>query len=763
MRKVMKTARSVAVIAISSVVILASAMAQTTPDIIGYGGGQITWTNVDPALYYTVEWRPSMTGTNTWTNSFRSLQDLQSVSPTMTANVPMFLRIVGRTNAIQTKTLSPTTNNIEAGYYEATTLSVVDPNLATGNIRSGVNIFGVPGKVEVVDTSSGSALASDIRAGKSAWAAGLQVDGIMPTRTLSSANDTLLAGYYAGTTLNAVDSDLIPANIRRGVTIFGMVGDNNVVNTSAGTAVAGDMLAGKVAYVAGAAVTGTVPAGTNLVGTNGALIITITNGLYSGAKTVTAGDSNLVSGNIRSGINIFGVAGSNAVMDTTTGNATAGDILTGKMAYVNGLAVTGNVPTGVNLTGVNGSLVITITNGLYSGAKTATAIDTNLVTGNIKSGVNIFGVSGSNTIVDTTSEPNLVTGNIRAGVTIFGVAGNSNVVNTSSGDAVTGDILSGKKAWVAGVERTGAMPNRGAVNITPGTTSQTVVLGYHNGSGSVAGDAALISANIRKGTTIFGVTGNTNVVDTSPGTAVAGDLLVGKIAYVDGLAVTGNVPAGANLTGTPGSLVVTIASGLYTGSKTATANDPNLAAFSIKTNVTIFGISGTYEGSIVYTYTNTTAAIPKTGQTTAYQTGDAGDLETGIVWPSPRFTIQADTNVVLDNLTGLMWARHADYWRVEWSNAVDTCNNVIFGGYSDWRLPNRRELFSLVDDSQGTSSTVALPVGHPFIGALADYYWTSSTVDVYPNNAWYVRMDVGLISYANKSTTYQVWPVRGGP
>jgi len=45
------------------------------------------------------------------------------------------------------------------------------------------------------------------------------------------------------------------------------------------------------------------------------------------------------------------------------------------------------------------------------------------------------------------------------------------------------------------------------VAITPGTSAQAISAGYHNGSGSVAGDANLVAANIKAGVTIFGVTG----------------------------------------------------------------------------------------------------------------------------------------------------------------------------------------------------------------------------------------------------------------
>jgi hypothetical protein len=51
------------------------------------------------------------------------------------------------------------------------------------------------------------------------------------------------------------------------------------------------------------------------------------------------------------------------------------------------------------------------------------------------------------------------------------------------------------------------MPDHGAVTITPGTSAQPIDAGYHNGSGSVEGDADLVAGNIADGVEIFGVTG----------------------------------------------------------------------------------------------------------------------------------------------------------------------------------------------------------------------------------------------------------------
>ncbi len=167
-------------------------------------------------------------------------------------------------------------------------------------------------------------------------------------------------GYYEGKTATAGDTDLIAANIKSGINIFGVDGNGNVVDTSGGTASAGDILAGKIAFSAGSQITGivvncaieggngcyansgywTAAAGGNVSGGAGLLTFDIPNGYYSG-KTATAGDMDLIAANIKAGVSIFGIDGNSNVMDTSTGTASAGDILSGKKAWVEGMEITG--------------------------------------------------------------------------------------------------------------------------------------------------------------------------------------------------------------------------------------------------------------------------------------------------------------------------------------------------------------------------------------------------------------------------------------
>jgi hypothetical protein len=164
----------------------------------------------------------------------------------------------------------------------------------------------------------------------------------------------------------------------------------------------------------------------------------------------------------------------------------------------------------------------------------------------------------------------------------------------AAGDATAADLLAGKTASTDAGDITGTMTNNGAVTITPGTVDQAIPSGYHNGSGKVFGDTDLISANIKSGINIFGVAGNSNVVDTSAGDATAAQILSGKKAYVDGALVTGTISSKAAATITPGTTNQTIAAGQYLSGAQTISGDADLAAANIKKDINIFGVTGTF-------------------------------------------------------------------------------------------------------------------------------------------------------------------------
>ena len=183
------------------------------------------------------------------------------------------------------------------------------------------------------------------------------------------------------------------------------------------------------------------------------------------------------------------------------------------------------------------------------------------------------------------------------------------------------------------------------------------------------------------------------------------------------------------------------------------------------------------------TGTRSPAPVPRTGQTLCYSdfdpgvennqipckgTGQDGDLQKGVVWPSPRFTDNLN-GTVTDNLTRLVWLKNANCMAgkktrteaLEFANALydhpiapfpsDDCGLSDGSKAGTWRLPNLFELISLLDISQ---EGPPLPVGHPFQNVQTDDYWTSSY------SAYYADLGVGwIVQFRSGMTNLKSWTV----
>ena len=171
-----------------------------------------------------------------------------------------------------------------------------------------------------------------------------------------------------------------------------------------------------------------------------------------------------------------------------------------------------------------------------------------------------------------------------------------------------------------------------------------------------------------------------------------------------------------------------------------------------------------------------TTAVPKTGQTTSSAAGDDGALQRGAALPSPRFTDNGN-GTVTDNLTGLIWLKNANCFGVQtWANALLSANTLASGscgltdgsGVGNWRLPNLRELFSLINHAyaglalSNAAGTGKWTANDPFTDVQSDAYWSSTTDADDALKAWRVGLDGGGVSSASKTATRYVWPVRGG-
>lgn len=119
-------------------------------------------------------------------------------------------------------------------------------------------------------------------------------------------------------------------------------------------------------------------------------------------------------------------------------------------------------------------------------------------------------------------------------------------------------------------------------------------------------------------------------------------------------------------------------------------------------------------------------------------------------------------NTVLDQLTGLEWCKDASQseFPMTWPEAfasVEAMNQSALYGQKDWRIPNRRELFSLISFTQ---INPALPAGHPFHKVFTSYYWTSTSCSRLPDQAWYVHLGGARVFKGLKKASYMIWPVR---
>jgi len=162
------------------------------------------------------------------------------------------------------------------------------------------------------------------------------------------------------------------------------------------------------------------------------------------------------------------------------------------------------------------------------------------------------------------------------------------------------------------------------------------------------------------------------------------------------------------------------------------------------------------------------AALAKSGQTTEYVAGDDGDIQAGLAL---SFVDNGD-GTVTDRNTGLMWEKKSDdgglhdkdnsyVWNPgggsmwAWLAQVNAEGGTGFAGHSDWRIPNVRELLSIVD--YGRYYPAVDPVFNTACApgcsvttcscSVASYDWSSTTSAYYPTDAWGVYFYGGTNGY----------------
>ena len=123
---------------------------------------------------------------------------------------------------------------------------------------------------------------------------------------------------------------------------------------------------------------------------------------------------------------------------------------------------------------------------------------------------------------------------------------------------------------------------------------------------------------------------------------------------------------------------------------------------------------------------------------------------------SADFSRAFSSQIVSDNETGLQWQDNEDvlkqYMNLE--DAINYCETLTLGSHNDWRLPNIRELKSIVDDTKFDPSMSAM-----FRFAKSGTYFSSTTSD-YNGYVWYVSFIRG--NHSTGSGSRYIRCVRGG-
>ncbi len=139
-----------------------------------------------------------------------------------------------------------------------------------------------------------------------------------------------------------------------------------------------------------------------------------------------------------------------------------------------------------------------------------------------------------------------------------------------------------------------------------------------------------------------------------------------------------------------------------------------------------------------------------------------------------RFVDNLD-GTVTDNCTGLQWQKDTADVNGDgklsperdggdadpWCDALAYCENLSFAGHDDWRLPDVRELQSIVDYGRYD------PAIDPVFGAFSSVYWSSTSGADFPDLAWSVSFYVGFVDNGFgedvKVYPFHVRAVRTGP
>jgi len=150
----------------------------------------------------------------------------------------------------------------------------------------------------------------------------------------------------------------------------------------------------------------------------------------------------------------------------------------------------------------------------------------------------------------------------------------------------------------------------------------------------------------------------------------------------------------------------------------------------------------------------------------AYIIGDLVSSDGGDTAPFYVCIVAHTSGTFADDLTAGKWI--LTVWTLSaaglttpsymtWANSIINCEALVYAGFSDWRLPNIKELPSIVDYSAYSPAID----GTFFPNTQSDYYWSGTTCALYTDFAWLVHFYDGYVDRVTETVEYYVRPVRG--
>jgi Protein of unknown function (DUF1566) len=141
-----------------------------------------------------------------------------------------------------------------------------------------------------------------------------------------------------------------------------------------------------------------------------------------------------------------------------------------------------------------------------------------------------------------------------------------------------------------------------------------------------------------------------------------------------------------------------------------------------------------------------------------------GPVDVAAGAPNPEAYTDNGDQTITDNVTELMWQKAVPTKTYTWTEAVAYCATLTLAGHSDWRLPSRIELVSILDVGLGSILDVGLSnpsINRTYFPATpASTFWSSSPAAGSPSVVWVVFFDSGRTGFDLMTVTGDVRCVR---